>query len=72
MIINKTKLKFGRINAIGFGKKFFYAYESEEYLVQFDDNLKIKNIFDHSKNDDDKVFIFNDTLFIGNESIELE
>jgi hypothetical protein len=71
-VIYKSKLKFGRINAIGFGKKYFYAYESEEYLVQFDEKLQIKNIFEYSKWDSDKIFIFDNTLHIGTEAIELE
>lgn len=65
------KYKFAKFYALAFGDSL-YALESQGYMVNISEDFKSDKIYDFSFDEEDKVIVFDDTIYIDNEYIKLK
>ena len=65
------KYKFAKIYALAFGDSL-YALESQGYIINISEDFKSDKIYDFSFNEEDKVIVFGDTIYIDDEYIKLK
>jgi len=73
-LLNKeaeVKLPYANFYALAYGDKL-YALESQDYLIQIDDNLEKYEVFDFSFDEEDKVFSIDDTIYFEDSFIVLK
>jgi hypothetical protein len=70
-VVAQTKLKFAKISTLGFGTKL-YALESQEYLIEFNDNLSKTKVYNFNFDNTKKTIIIGDTLYFDNKYIKLK
>ena len=70
-VMNRKKYKYAKIYALAFGTSL-YALESQGYLINISEDFKSDKIYDFSFSEDDKVIVFEDTLYFDNEFVKLK
>ncbi|PLY08220.1 MAG: hypothetical protein C0626_13515 [Arcobacter sp.] len=70
-IMNRKKYKFAKFYALAFGSSI-YALESQGYIVNISEDFKTDKIYDYSFDEEDKVIVFDDTIYIHDEYIKLK
>ncbi|WP_419763772.1 MAG: hypothetical protein ACNI28_08185 [Arcobacter sp.] len=70
-IMDRKKYKYAKFYALAFGSSI-YALESQGYLVNISEDFKTDKIYDYSFDEEDKVIVFGDTIYIHDEYIKLK
>ena len=70
-VMDRKKYKFAKFYALAFGDSL-YALESQGYIVNIANDFKSDKIYDFSFNEEDKVIVFGDTIYIDDEYIKLK
>jgi len=65
------KYKYAKFYALAFGSSI-YALESQGYMVNISEDFKTDKIYDYSFDEEDKVIVFGDTMYINDEYIKLK
>jgi hypothetical protein len=65
------KYKYAKFYALAFGSSI-YALESQGYLINISEDFKTDKIYDYSFDEEDKVIVFDDTIYIHDEYIKLK
>lgn len=68
---DRRKYKFAKFYALAFGDSL-YALESQGYIVNISEDFKTDKIYDFSFDEEEKVIVFNDTIYINDEYIKLK
>lgn len=69
--LGSKKFKFAKILALAFGTKL-YALESQEYLIQIDEDFKEVKVFDFSFDEEEKVIAIDNKIYFEDEYIEVK
>ena len=67
----ETKFQYANFYALAYGDHL-YALESQDYLIQLDDNLENFEVYDFSFDEEDKVFAIDDTIYFEDSYIVLK
>ena len=67
----ETKFQYANFYALAYGDHL-YALESQDYLIQLDDNLENFEVYDFSFDEEDKVFTIDDTIYFEDSYIVLK
>ncbi len=70
-VMDRKKYKFAKFYALAYGGSL-YALESQGYMVNISEDFKTEKIYDYSFDEDDKVIVFGDTMYIHDEYIKLK
>ena len=70
-VMDRKKYKFAKIYALAFADSL-YALESQGYMINISEDFKSDKIYDFSFNEEDKVIVFEDTIYIDDEYIKLK
>ena len=70
-VMDRKKYKFAKFYALAFGDSL-YALESQGYIVNIANDFKTDKIYDFSFDEEDKVIVFDDTIYVHNEYIKLK
>jgi len=70
-VLAKKKFKFAKIYALAYGT-YLYALESEEYLIQLDEEFTNIKDYDFDFNADKKAIAIGNTLYLDDEYIKLK
>ncbi len=65
------KYKYAKFYALAFGSSV-YALESQGYMINISEDFKTDKIYDYSFDEEDKVIVFGDTMYINDEYIKLK
>ena len=69
--LGETKFQYANFYALAYGDHL-YALESQDYLIQLDDNLESFEVYDFSFDEEDKVFAIDDTIYFEDSYIVLK
>lgn len=70
-VMDRKKYKFAKFYALAFGDSL-YALESQGYMINISEDFKSEKIYDFSFDEQDKVIVFDDTIYINDEYIKLK
>lgn len=70
-VMDRKKYKFAKFYALAFGDSL-YALESQGYIVNISNDFKSDKIYDYSFDEEDKVVVLEDTIYIDNRYIKLK
>ncbi|MGB5919973.1 hypothetical protein [Arcobacter sp.] len=70
-VMNRKKYKFAKIYALAYGDSL-YALESQGYMINISNDFKTDKIYDFSFDEEDKVIVFGDTMYINDEYVKLK
>ena len=71
-IINEKKFKFAKFQALALGKDYIYAIESQSYLVKLSKNFKNTEIFNFPFEEDEKIFVNKNKIYVENKILILK
>lgn len=70
-VMDRKKYKFAKFYALAFADSL-YALESQGYMINISEDFKSDKIYDFSFDEEDKVIVFDDTIYINDEYIKLK